>query len=175
MTDDDLRYDGQDVNSLRRETVLDELLEKAFDAYAESEKVNTPEKMREIERMLMLNSVDSNWMDHIDAMDDLRQSVSLQAYGQRDPVIEYKRESGEIFDGMIDNIKEEVAKKVMIVRLKSEEQIRREQQARITDASLAGAEGKKKPVVTAKSQKVGRNDPCPCGSGKKYKHCCGQQ
>lgn len=175
LTDNDLHYEDQDINSLRRETVLEELKEKAFAAYAESERINTPEKMREIERAVVLSTVDSNWMDHIDAMDDLRQGISLQAYGQRDPVIEYKRESGEIFDGMIDNIKEEVVKKVMIVRLKTEEQIRREQQARITEAALAGAEGKKKPVVTAKSQKVGRNDPCPCGSGKKYKHCCGKQ
>ena len=175
LTDSDLRYEGEDVNTIRRETVLEELKEKAFAAYKESEEANTPEKMREIERVIMLQAVDTNWMDHIDAMDDLRQGVSLQAYGQRDPVIEYKRESGEIFDGMIENIKEEVAKKVMVVRLKSEEQIRREQQARILEAALAGAEGKKKPVVTAKSQKVGRNDPCPCGSGKKYKHCCGKQ
>ena len=131
--------------------------------------------MRELERVILLKVIDRKWMDHIDDMDQLRQGIGLQAYGQRDPVIEYKRESGEIFDGMIENSKEEVAKKVMVVRLKSEEQIRREQQARILEAALAGAEGKKKPVVTAKSQKVGRNDPCPCGSGKKYKHCCGKQ
>ena len=128
--------------------------------------------MRELERVILLRVVDEYWMDHIDAMTELRQGIGLRAYGQSDPVVEYKREGFDMFEQMIAAIREETLRRLFTVRVKTNEELKRERVAKITGQS-AGSDGtvKKQP---RRVQKVGRNDPCPCGSGKKYKKCCGR-
>ena len=127
------------------------------------------ERMREIERIILLRVVDEYWMDNIDAMDDLKQGIRLRAYGQTDPVVAYKREGYAMFDGMINAIREETVRRLYIFRLRTEEDVKRKQVAKITGTG-GDKTVKKQPVV--KKVKVGANDPCPCGSGKKYKYCC---
>ena len=128
--------------------------------------------MRELERVITLRVVDEYWMDHIDAMDDLRQGIRLRAYAQTDPVIEYKREGFDMFEAMTNAIKEEIVRRVFLVRLRTNEEVKRERVAKITSEGGGGDKTvKRQPVV--KKIKVGPNDPCPCGSGKKYKKCCG--
>ncbi len=145
-------------------------LRKLFDeTYAQREAEFTPEKMREVERIVMLQVVDEFWMDNIDAMDDLKQGIRLRAYGQVDPVVAYKREGFAMFDGMINAIREETVSRLYRVRLRTNEELKRKQVAKITGTG-SDKTVKKQPVV--KKVKVGANDPCPCGSGKKYKHCC---
>ena len=119
----------------------------------------------------MLRVVDEFWMDHIDAMTDLRQGITLRAYGQTDPVVAYKREGFEMFDEMIGAIKEETVRRLFLVRIKSPEEVKREKVAKVTFEGGGGDKTVKRQPVTKKA-KVGRNDPCPCGSGKKYKNCC---
>ena len=127
--------------------------------------------MRELERVITLRVVDEYWMDHIDAMDDLRQGIRLRAYAQTDPVIEYKREGFDMFEAMTNAIKEEIVRRVFLVRLRTNEEVKRERVAKITSEGGGGDKTvKRQPVV--KKIKVGPNDPCPCGSGKKYKKCC---
>ena len=127
--------------------------------------------MRELERVITLRVVDEYWMDHIDAMDDLRQGIRLRAYAQTDPVIEYKREGFDMFEAMTNAIKEEIVRRVFLVRLRTNEEVKRERVAKITGEGGGGGKTvKRQPVV--KKIKVGPNDPCPCGSGKKYKKCC---
>ena len=127
--------------------------------------------MRELERVITLRVVDEYWMDHIDAMDDLRQGIRLRAYAQTDPVIEYKREGFDMFEAMTNAIKEEIVRRVFLVRLRTNEEVKRERVAKITGEGGGGDKTvKRQPVV--KKIKVGPNDPCPCGSGKKYKKCC---
>ena len=159
-----------DKNTLSRSDIEKEILDMAMERYAESEEANTPEKMREIERIILLREVDSHWMDHIDAMDDLKQGVSLRAYGNKNPVIEYKFESADMFDEMIADIKYRTVKAVMVVRIIREDQMKRKQVMK-APTNIGGE--KAKPVVRKKEEKIGRNDLCPCGSGKKYKKCCG--
>ena len=140
-------------------------------AYAKREEQFTSPVMREIERVVTLRVVDEFWMDHIDAMDDLRQGIRLRAYAQTDPVIEYKREGFDMFEAMNDAIKEEIVRRVFLVRIKTNEEIKRQRVAKVTGEGAGGDKTvKRQPVV--KKIKVGPNDPCPCGSGKKYKKCC---
>lgn len=129
---------------------------------------------------MLLRSVDTHWMDHIDAMDELRQGVSLRSYSNRDPIVEYKFESAEMFDEMIETIKSETVMNVLRVRIVNKQQdIKRSAVAKIasegTAESRAATTEKARPYVKRADQKVGRNDPCPCGSGKKYKKCCGRE
>jgi len=158
----------------RKETDSEELLrlvtDSAHSLYEKKEQEFGEESMRELERVILLQVVDSKWMDHIDAMDQLRTGIGLRAYAQHDPVIEYKFEGMDMFDEMIASIKEDTIKHAFHARINKE--IRREQVAQPITASHGKEEVKRKPVTKAK--KVGRNDPCPCGSGKKYKKCCGQ-
>ena len=127
--------------------------------------------MREVERIITLRVVDEYWMDHIDAMDDLRQGIRLRAYAQTDPVVEYKREGFAMFEAMTNAIKEEIVKRLYTFRLKTNEEVKRQRVARITGEGGGGDKTvRRQPVV--KKIKVGPNDPCPCGSGKKYKKCC---
>jgi len=145
------------------------LLEKLVEVYENREAEIGSEAMRELERIVLLKIVDQKWMDHIDCMDQLRQGIGLNAYAQRNPVDVYKQEGSDMFDLMIDEIKLETVKLVYRARLNTEQ--KREQVAQPITASH-GDEEKKKPVKNG--EKIGRNDPCPCGSGKKYKKCCGQ-
>ena len=147
------------------------------------------EEIRELERIVLLKVVDGKWMDHIDSMDELKNGIGLRAYGQKDPVVQYRIEGGDMFDEMISQIKLEVAK-IMLHVVKSNGPAKRESRVSITNASLdnsaskmniagenpipkANETEKAKPIVN-EGPKVGRNDPCPCGSGRKYKQCCGK-
>ena len=138
--------------------------------YAKKEAQYTAPVMREIERVVTLRVVDEYWMDNIDAMDDLRQGIRLRAYAQDDPVVAYKREGFEMFEAMTNAIKEEIVRRLFLVRLKTNEEIRRERVAKVTSEGGGDGTVKRQPIV--KKIKVGPNDPCPCGSGKKYKKCC---
>lgn len=150
---------------------LKETLAELFEAtYAGREADFGTERMREIERIILLRVVDEYWMDNIDAMDDLKQGIRLRAYGQTDPVVAYKREGFAMFDGMINAIREETVRRLYLFRLRTEEDVRRKQVAKITAAGGAADKTVKKQPV--KKVKIGANDPCPCGSGKKYKQCC---
>lgn len=127
--------------------------------------------MRELERVIMLRVVDEYWMDHIDAMQDLRQGIRLRAYAQTNPVDAYKAESLHMFEEMISAIQEETVRRLYSVRLKKNEEVKRERVATGITEGRGDGTVKKQP---RRVQKIGRNDPCPCGSGKKYKHCCGR-
>ena len=155
----------EELAALTREQAEEKILSLMQRAYAKREEQFTSPVMREIERVVTLRVVDEFWMDHIDAMDDLRQGIRLRAYAQTDPVIEYKREGFDMFEAMNDAIKEEIVRRVFLVRIKTNEEIKRQRVAKVTGE---GAGGDK----TVKKIKVGPNDPCPCGSGKKYKKCC---
>ena len=161
----------EELAALTREQAEEKILSLMQRAYAKREEQFTSPVMREIERVVTLRVVDEFWMDHIDAMDDLRQGIRLRAYAQTDPVIEYKREGFDMFEAMNDAIKEEIVRRVFLVRLKTNEEIKRQRVAKVTGEGAGGDKTvKRQPVV--KKIKVGPNDPCPCGSGKKYKKCC---
>ena len=148
-------------------------VEKATETYNAKEAEVTPAIMRELERVIMLRVVDEYWMDHIDAMNDLKQGIRLQAYGNTDPIIAYKKESLTMFEEMISAIQEETIRRLFSVRLKTNEEVKRERVASgmVENVGGDGTAPKKQP---RKVQKIGRNEPCPCGSGKKYKNCCGR-
>ena len=164
--------------------IIEELEKQAIEKYQAKEEEITSEKMRELERVVMLKVVDQKWMDHIDNMDELKNGIGLRAYGQKDPVVQYRIEGFEMFDEMIEDIKNEVTKIMLHIRKK--EGVTRTNTAEITNASLEDAainlvdgnlsekEGGMNKTVVNEGPKVGRNDPCPCGSGKKYKNCCGK-
>ena len=168
----DFRYTEEELKNITPEDIKNILEEKADKVYEEKEKLFGTEQMREVERVILLRNVDRRWMDHIDFMDDLKGSVGLHAYAQRDPLREYQIQGGEMFDDMIYSIREDTARAVLSVMPRPQE-IKREAVAKVTGAGFAGSGEKvvKKPIK--KDVKVGRNDPCPCGSGKKYKKCCG--
>lgn len=170
-TPDDLRYSVNELADLQQEDVIRTLTDRALKLYEDREKMFGPDMLRELERVILLKTVDSKWIDHIDAMDELRRGIGLRAYAQRDPVVEYRLEGFDMFDEMIASIKEDTVKLLLTVRLKTQEEPKREQVAKPTTASVGGDRTVKKQPV--KKQKIGRNDPCPCGSGKKYKKCCG--
>ena len=172
---DDLRYSDEELSKVKKSDIDEFLRNRAKEAYERSENDNTPEKMRELERVVLLKTVDKYWMEHIDAMDDLKQGITLRAYSQRDPVIEYKFESFDMFDEMINTIKFETVRNCICLRIVRPEMIQRSAVAKPADsATTAGMGGEpKQPVKKNSTEKVGRNDPCPCGSGKKYKKCCG--
>ena len=179
----------------KQEEVEKELIEKAHEIYEQKEKDFGEETMRELERIVVLKIVDSHWMDHIDAMDELKNGIGLQAYGQKDPVVQYRIVGNDMAEEMSANIKIDVVKFMMNAR-KREGTMRREEQITNVRASLDDSEGqtksgvsdselndaainlvdgnKKGRTIVNSSPKIGRNDPCPCGSGKKYKNCCGK-
>ena len=174
---EELRFTKSEVEDLEPEHVVTELKNRADAIYAAKEKEFTPPIMREVERVVLLRNVDQEWMDHIDAMEQLQDGIRLRAYAQQDPVVEYRLEGFDMFDSMIAAIRENTAKMMLTVRLrKKEEAPQREQVAKETGTSSAAAAGdgtvQKQPVK--KQKKPGRNAPCPCGSGLKYKKCCGR-
>ena len=144
----------------------------ALKTYDEKEAAITPAIMRELERVVMLRVVDEYWMDHIDAMDDLKQGIGLRAYGQHDPVVAYKAEGYEMFEAMITAIREETIRRVFLTQVRPSQEVKRQKVAKETATSSDGSV-KQQPVRASK--KAGPNDPCPCGSGKKYKKCCMQK
>ena len=149
---------------------MDKIYEISQAVYKEKEDIITPERMREIERIILLQCVDNHWIDHIDAMDQLRQGIGLRALGQQDPVIAYKMEGFDMFDEMVDQIRHDTVRYLFGITI--EQQPKERKQVVDVDNISSSTDDVKKPVV--KEQKIGRNDPCPCGSGKKYKNCCGR-
>ena len=156
------------------ETAADEIYALAVKTYEAKEAAYTPAVMRELERVVMLRVVDEYWMDNIDAMDDLKQGIGLRAYGQHDPVVAYKEEGYQMFEAMITALREETVRRMFLVQLKPQQEVRRERVAKETGTAAATSSVVKKAPVR-KEKKVGPNDPCPCGSGKKYKKCCMQK
>ena len=151
------------------------LTEIAGNTYKAKEASIGEKMMRELERVIMLRVVDEYWMDNIDAMDDLKQGIGLRAYGQHDPVIAYKEEGYEMFQAMIEAIRQETVRRLFLVQVRKEQEIKREKVAKETGTAAATQTSVKKAPVRNKEKKVGPNDPCPCGSGKKYKKCCMQK
>ena len=161
-------------NGLKAPATADQLYALAEKTYEAREAAFTPAVTRELERVVMLRVVDEYWMDHIDAMDELKQGIGLRAYGQHDPVIAYKEEGFEMFHAMVTAIREETIRRMFLVQIKPQQEVKRERVAQETGTAAATKTAvKKQPVRSAK--KVGPNDPCPCGSGKKYKKCCMQK
>ena len=168
MPAESLEVEG--LETLQGEELIEKIYEIALAIYKEKEEVITPERMREIERIILLQCVDSHWIDHIDAMDQLRQGIGLRALGQQDPVIAYKLEGFNMFDEMVDQIRQDTVRYLFGITI--EKQPTERKQIVDVDTIEAPTDEPKQPVV--KETKVGRNDLCPCGSGKKYKNCCGK-
>ena len=167
-----LDFSKEDIESLTKESLREKILELITKRYEEKEEELGSELMRELERVVLLRIVDQKWMDHIDAMEQLKHGIGLRAYGQRDPVIEYKFESYDMFEEMNRNIQFDAVKVILNTHLNREQEApKREKVAEPIEASHG--DDVKKPVVKSQKEKVGRNDLCPCGSGKKYKKCCG--
>ena len=172
---------------LKQNDIIEEIEAKAKEKYEQKEQEIGTDEMRELERVVMLKVVDQKWMDHIDAMDDLKEGIGLRAYGQKDPVAQYRIEGFDMFDEMVASIQTDVVK--ILLNIQKAGELKREQNVKITSAAQATLNSinvvtenkqipqstteKKAPVVN-QGPKVGRNDPCPCGSGKKYKNCCGK-
>ena len=155
---------------LSEKDMTEEIYAIALNTYEAKEAAYGPAVMRELERVVMLRVVDEYWMDNIDAMDDLKQGIGLRAYGQHDPVIAYKEEGYQLFEAMITAIREETIRRLFLVQLRTNQEVKRQKVAQETGTSAPDKSVKKQPVRN--TQKVGPNDPCPCGSGKKYKKCC---
>ena len=163
-------FDRDKFEGITKAGLIERLQEEAVHLYEQKEaEFPETEQIREIERVVLLKATDSRWMNHIDDMDQLRQGIGLQAFGQRDPVIEYRMQGYDMFNEMTESIREETVRMLMHVRI--EEKVEREQVAKVTGTNRDDSANA---PITRKSEKVGRNDPCPCGSGKKYKHCCGR-
>ncbi len=172
-SDEDFRYTPQELEDTEREDIVALLTERAMKIYDAKEQKYGDTVMREIERVVLLQTVDRYWMDHIDNMDELRRGIHLRAFGQHDPVVVYRNEGFDMFEQMISAIREDTARAILTVELRSQQQPQRKQVAKETGTSGDGTD-KKQPIRKKASEKVGRNDPCPCGSGKKYKQCCGR-
>ncbi len=164
----EIKFTVEELGNTTKEEVADTLKEMAMNIYNERENRFGSDLMRQIERAMLLRSVDVNWMDHIDNMDDLRQGIGLRAYGQHDPVVEYRNESYDMFSAMTDSIREQTAKLVLTVEVRQNEEVKREKVAKETST------GDNKPLTVRGKGVVSKNAPCPCGSGKKYKRCCGK-
>ena len=157
-----VRLEGMSVQE-----ATDWLQARAEKIYNAKEQAVSPDVMREMERVVLLRVVDKKWMDHIDAMSEMRKGIGLNAYAQIDPLKEYKKLGFDMFESMIDEMKCDAARLIFLAQVN----IKREKVAKESGTSGDGTV-QRRPVV--KKNKVGRNDPCPCGSGKKYKHCCGK-
>ncbi len=164
---DDMQFTTEKLWQTQPQEIADMLKEKAHRKYSEREEEFGENVMREVERVVLLRSVDSNWMDHIDAMDQLRQGIGLRGYGQHNPVVEYRNESYDMFSAMTDSIREQTAKLALSVRVRKNEEVKREKVAEETS-------GDNKPLTVKGKGLVSKNALCPCGSGKKYKRCCGK-
>ena len=162
-----------DAASLSSEELTERFCAAAEQTYAAKEAEITPPIMRELERVILLRVVDEYWMDHIDAMDDLKQGIRLRAYANTDPIVAYKQESLTMFEEMIAAIQAETVRRLYSVRLRKDEEVKRERVAKATVENVGG-DGTTPKKQPRKVTKIGRNDPCPCGSGKKYKNCCGR-
>ena len=166
---DDFHYTVDDLDTLERQTIADELIDRAHALYEKREEEFGEEIARELDRVVLLRVVDTLWMAHIDAMEELKKGIGLRSYGQKDPAIAYTQEGFEMFDEMIAQIKEDTALQILTVQVRKQEEPKREQIQKPNEPD-AGSES----MPARAGKKIGRNDPCPCGSGKKYKQCCGK-
>ncbi len=172
---EDFQYDESQLKKIDTDEIRELLCERAMTLYEDKVKTVGEERFREIERAILLQNVDRNWMDHIDAMEDLKDSIRLQSYAQRDPVNEYRIQGADMFDAMVSDIRERTTRMILSVTVKTPD-VQRVQLAKPLTEGFEGT-GEKKPAkvrVTKRAEEnTGRNDLCPCGSGKKYKKCCG--
>ena len=168
---EDCTFTPEECDDLTAEQLTNVLTDQAHTVYEAKEQAIGAPIMRELERVVLLKNVDTKWMDHIDAMTELRNGIGLRAYGQHDPVVEYKREGFDMFDAMIDAIREDTVRMIFLAQVRTREEPKREQVAKETSAAGA-SDGTTKPEPKRVGKKIGPNDPCPCGSGKKYKKCC---
>jgi preprotein translocase subunit SecA len=174
--EDDFNYTVDELKKLKREDIEEMLSERALAKYAEKDELFGHDTFLEIQRSILLRNVDTSWMEHIDTMDDLKGMINLQSYAQRDPVTEYRITSGDMFDAMVAEIRDKTVRTILSVVPRPAQQIQRVQVANPISAGFAGGSQqsvKKVSIKKAPAERVGRNDPCPCGSGKKYKNCCG--
>ena len=174
LTSEELKLTDEELQKYTAEELCEMVETRAFDIYQKKEQALGAPLMRELERVMMLRVVDEYWMEHLDNMTELRQGIGLRAYGQNDPVVAYKKEGYEMFESMIAAIQAETIRRIFLARVQvGATTVKRERVAKVTGES-AGSDGTVKKQPVKKGQKVGRNDPCPCGSGKKYKKCCGK-
>ena len=180
-SEDDFRYTEEELKKLKREELREMLCSRATELYEDKEELFGADTFREVERAILLRNVDTAWMEHIDTMDDLKSNVGLQAYAQRDPVTEYRIRGAEMFDTMVDDIRQNTVRGILSV-VPREQPIQRVQVANPIMAGLAGSVRRRVTVKKTAGTTIvkgnatpGRNDPCPCGSGKKYKNCCMRQ
>ncbi len=174
-TDADFRYTTEQLAEVTDEDIKKLLNDRATKIYDAREQQFTPPIMREVERVVLLRVVDTKWMQHIDDMEELKRGMGLRSYAQRDPVIDYRMEGFEMFDAMIESIREDTSKLMFTIQLRTNEEPKREQVAKPAPERLGTSDGSlRNHPATSGRKKVGRNDPCPCGSGKKYKKCCGR-
>lgn len=166
-TSDDFKFTVEELENTSKADVVKILNDKALAYYKKREESFGSDVLRELERVILLKVVDMKWMDHIDDMDELRKGIGLRAFGQKNPVVEYRYEGFEMFDAMIESIREETVRLLFTIQLRSNEEPKRE---RIANPGEPGSN----PSGGRRIKKVGRNDPCPCGSGKKFKNCCGR-
>jgi preprotein translocase subunit SecA len=172
-------FDSLSPQQQTADGITDHVLEHALKGYENKEQEVTPEIMRELEKFIMLQAVDNQWKDHLLSMDHLKEGIGLRGYGQRDPLKEYQREGYEIFLDMSHRIKEETVRNLFLVKIAGEEDLEelapsREQEMLLSHGGTIGGDDSRPRTVRRQADKVGRNDPCPCGSGKKYKKCCGK-
>ena len=168
---EDFDWDEEKIQETEREDIIKMLTARTEMVYAKREEMIGAERLRELERVVLLRVVDTKWMAHIDDMDELKRGMGLRSYAQRNPVVEYRYEGFEMFDAMVDSIREDTVRTLLTIQIRSDEEPKREQVAQV-DAPNAGAgDGSFRQQAVSK-KKVGPNDPCPCGSGKKYKNCC---
>ncbi len=173
ISDEDLSFEDNELDDITRDDIISALNDKAKEIYSAKEKEYGEEIIRELERVILLKVVDTKWMAHIDDMDELKKGIGLRAFGQKNPVVEYRYEGFEMFDAMVDSIREDTVRMLLTVKLQKNVVPEREQVQK-PDAPNAGA-GDGSFSEERKSNKVGDNDPCPCGSGNKYKKCCGMK
>ena len=172
---DDFQYTDEELASLKREDVAGMLIDRAEKILGAKEKLIGEKNMRELERVVLLRVVDRKWMDHIDDMEELRKGIHLRSYGQHDPVVEYRIEGFNMFDAMVASIREDTTKLLLMVQIRTNDEIKREQVAKPTSESGGSSDGSIQKQPVKKTVKIGRNDPCPCGSGLKWKKCtCAQ-
>ena len=167
---DDLIFSVDELGETSYEAIEQFIINRANEILDAKEAKYTPEKMREIERIVLLRTVDEHWMDHIDAMEDLKQGIGLRGYGQHNPVVEYRNEGTDMFNAMIDSVRRETSKKMLLVEYKTSEEVKRE---KVAEESATSDDGSLDKTVRGKGV-VSKNALCPCGSGKKYKRCCGK-
>ena len=168
---EDLDFDEDDLSSVSKDEIISALSEKAGEIYQAKEEEYGSDVMRELERVILLKVVDTKWMAHIDDMEELKKGIGLRSYGQKNPVIEYRYEGFEMFDAMVESIREDTVRMLLTVKLHKNEAPEREQVAK-PDAPNAGEGDGSFDSEPVRVKKIGDNDPCPCGSGKKYKKCC---